>query len=67
MYAYFTSKKYKRFGFKNRNYFIKLHIRQSRKFHYTIQKLIQIMIQNRIETVTSTRLFLNIPGVAVNQ
>ena len=34
MYVYFTSKKYKRFGFKNRNYFIKLHIRQSRKFHW---------------------------------
>ena len=34
MYVYFTSKKYKRFGFKNRNYHIKLHIRQSRKFHW---------------------------------
>ena len=33
IYVYFTSKKYKRFGFKNRNYFIKLHIIQSRKFH----------------------------------
>ena len=33
MYVYFTSKKYKRFGFKNRIYFIKLHIIQSRKFH----------------------------------
>ena len=33
MYVYFTSKKYKRFGFKIRNYFMKLHIRQSRKFH----------------------------------
>ena len=36
MYVYFTSKKYKRFGYKNGNYYILLHIRQSRKFHEMI-------------------------------
>ena len=36
IYVYFTSKKYRRFGYKNANYYILLHIRQSRKFHEMI-------------------------------